>query len=226
MRIEQVMRPPRGADRIPMFDRGNRRTGEFAFLRRFMPLLLLTVGGIANPAARAGMSYAIVDYPTITSPYTVSGTITTNGATGTQLPTSDITGWDITVRKGTSLIFELTTSNSINLPSTFDATTTALSVGTAEGEGVDFVNIQTGNNVAWATPPNTTQQVEYVAHQGVLPHQTTLFSGFLPSFQSPVATASAVPEPSTTVLTGIGAGTVIACVLVRKRREQRRQAAA
>ena len=62
--------------------------------------------------AKGGLTYDIVDYPSISTPYTVSGTITTNGDTGTLLPSSDIVSWDITIFRGASIIASITTVNS------------------------------------------------------------------------------------------------------------------
>jgi hypothetical protein len=53
-----------------------------------------------------------VDYPTLQNGYTVSGSITTNGSTGTKLPVSDITTYQLTVSHDGLTVFTLNTSNS------------------------------------------------------------------------------------------------------------------
>jgi hypothetical protein len=98
-------------------------------------LLLAGIALIATEGIAASITYSIVPYPTITNPYTVTGTITTNGATGTNLPGADITSWDITITSPTTSI-TMTPTNSINNPpNLFDATTTELSHHRLEAGG-------------------------------------------------------------------------------------------
>ena len=113
MRTGHVIHPTFGSARAFKCDPGTRRIGAFPKFRRIILPILLFVCGIANPAARADLIYTINAYPDVTSPYTVSGTITTNGATGTSLPGSDIIAWDITISQASSTIVEITPTNSV-----------------------------------------------------------------------------------------------------------------
>jgi hypothetical protein len=157
----------------------------------------------------------MVAYPSITTPYTVSGTITTNGDIGTALPASDITAWDIIVSQGTTTIFMMTGTNS-QVGGAFDADTQSITVN--PNAELSFIN--------------STDFIQWFGHPPGPPFYAAEISGSelweatLPAVDSPVATASTVPEPSSAVLAGICAGLVIACGLVRKRCEHRRQAVA
>jgi hypothetical protein len=182
-----------------------------------IPLLILAGMTLTPTEVGAGsITYNVVDYPTLQNGYTVSGTITTNGATGAALPGTDITAWDITITMGSTTIFTLTPSNSINFTSTFDATTTAITAATlsdrilfAQTAGVPFIQYE-----------NAEATIEYLAETL---GQTLWINFTLPS-ASPVA---AVPEPSSAVLASIGAiVAVLAYGWSRHRRVQRRQAAA
>jgi hypothetical protein len=185
---------------------------------RRMPALTILAWLALGVAAKGDVIYNIVDYSNITSPYTVSGTITTNGATGVGLPATDITAWDITVSSGSSTIFEFTPSTS-QVFAKFEATLQSITVGTFP-EDVDFRSNDDVFFMQWEHAFGADQSNFSGTQNGV-----SLWFGVLPTADSPVATASAVPEPSSALIAGIGAGVVIACGLVRKRREQRRPAA-
>jgi hypothetical protein len=174
------------------------------------------------PEATAGsITYNIVAYPTITSPYSVSGTITTNGATGTALDGTDITGWDITVTQGTTPIFELTPTNSDNITSIFDATATTITVPTTSGQSIQFAttDIPSSQDINWLRNDDNT--ITYLGTDvSILPFGQSIWNGLLPTNQSPVATATAIPEPSTGVLVGIGAVHALPYVQHRKRQSR------
>ena len=187
---------------------------------RRMPALTILACLALGVAAKGDIIYNIVDYSNITSPYTVSGTITTNGATGASLPATDITAWDITVSSGSGTIFEFTPSTSLVFAS-FEATLQSITVGTFP-EGVDFRSNNSVFFMQWEHDFGADS-----SNFSLTQNAASLWAGDLPTADSPVATASAaVPEPSSAFIAGIGAGVVIACGLVRKRREQRRPAAA
>jgi hypothetical protein len=165
----------------------------------------------------AQVIYSIVPYPSITNPYTVSGTITTNGEIGSELPVSDITSWDITITNGTTLIATFTPS--IPLSGTvFDASSTAITLPIFD----DVIIFTTGlNNLQWT---NIGTAVNYEDIEMPLSlNPTNLWQSNLPSTTSPIATA--VPEPTSAVLASIGAVVaVLAYGWSRHRRAQRRQA--
>jgi hypothetical protein len=157
-----------------------------------------------------------VNFPTLPNGYTVSGTITTNGATGTQLPTTDITSWDITIYHGGFPGLTFNPSSTIIPDSTFDATNTTITLSSPPS----FITMTTGspqfNFISWAH--NTTSINFQAGHM-----ELTIFNTDLPS-TTPIAT---VPEPSSAVLASIGA--VVAFLAYgwsHHRRAQRRQAAA
>jgi hypothetical protein len=172
--------------------------------------------------AKGDITYNIVDYASISTPFTVSGTITTNGAIGTTLPASDIVSWNITITQGSNTILSLTTADSI-VTGPYDASTeqiTVASFNTIPSLSDELVfSTPNGSGINWSAHDPST--MEYLA----VSFPFLLFDGFQ-ALSNPVATSSAVPEPSTRVLAGCGIGGVIAYVLVRKRRERRREAVA
>jgi hypothetical protein len=130
MRPEQSTLDPSRSPREPSRHRVRRPSGASFARRTLVPLLLLSGGVIATSVAHAGsVTYNVVTYPTDQNGYTVSGTIQTNGDTGTALPGSDITSWDITIRSGATTILEVTPSNTSNGTVTFDATPTEITIG-------------------------------------------------------------------------------------------------
>jgi hypothetical protein len=185
--------------------------------RRMVALTALTwlvLGG----GAKGDLTYNVVDYTTITAPYTVSGTITTNGDLGAGLPTSDIIEWDITVTNGSTVLFDLTQNNSAVTLAPFNATETEINIDFSNSAII--LRDNTGDEILWGEGGSASS-----IYRGET-HTSTLWLGSLPSAGSPVATISTVPEPASLVLAGIGIGGVSVSVLVRKRRQQRRQAAA
>jgi hypothetical protein len=163
--------------------------------------------------------YTVVNYPSEQNGYTISGTLTTNGSTGTDLPDSDIIKWDITIH-GVTPPIELTESNSNITPFTFNATTSTITVGSG---AIAIIGTTEDGQITWAGPSTIDASGSYSAAQG----NTVLWgaSGF--GANQAVATVSSVPEPSSAVLASIGA--VVAFLALgwcRHRREQRRQAAA
>jgi len=68
---------------------------------RSLVILLLTLTALAfRPAevAAGSITYNVVNYPDLQNGNTVTGTITTDGATGSNLPGTDITLWNITIQ--------------------------------------------------------------------------------------------------------------------------------
>jgi hypothetical protein len=180
-----------------------------------IPLLILA-GMALTPTevSAASITYNIVNYPTLQNGFTVSGTITTNGATGTLLPARDITSWDITISGITGITF--TPEDSVNFSSSFDATPTTLDVATLSDK-ISFQSLS-GAGISWDHA--ALQSVNYQAQLQL----AVLWSANLPSTDSPIAT---VPEPSSAVLASIGAvAAFLAYGWSRHRRAQRRQAAA
>jgi hypothetical protein len=176
-------------------------------------LTWLALGG----GAKGDLIYNIVAYPSITHGDTVTGTITTNETTGTNIPVQAITAWNITVAIGAVPLFTLTPTNSFIPGGSFNATTQAITIpvtGVPTG-GIAFVSNGLNADISWHTfgPTDVLYEAHYLGGQ--------LWLQTLPTPNSPVATATAVPEPSAAVLALIGAGTVIACGLVRKRRGSR-----
>lgn len=100
-------------------------------LMRRIGLALVALGLVAGAAerARAGsITYHIIDYPSLQNGYTLSGTITTDGAIGT-LARSDITAWSYTATNGTDTYSATYTDASAGLAvQNLTATTTSLSL--------------------------------------------------------------------------------------------------
>src|SRR5262249_54250211 len=105
-----------------------------------IPLLILA-GMVMTPTdvVAGSITYNVVNYPTLQDGFTVSGTITTNGAIGTLLSGTDITSWDITIAKGDMLVEKFDPSDSSNTSTNFDATPYAITVSTTP-DNVGFID--------------------------------------------------------------------------------------
>jgi hypothetical protein len=185
-------------------------------------LLFAALGFVAtvglNSARGGSIIYNVVNYPALQNGYTVSGTITTNGATGTQLPSTDITSWNITITNGTNSA-AITSSNTTNFGQSFDATPVVISVASLH-DAISFQTTTTPTNtLIWANLNTGAGEYSSEINSNIA---WLLVGPFEPS--NPVA--QTVPEPSSAVLALIGAGTVVACGLVRQCRAKRRQTAA
>jgi PEP-CTERM motif len=194
--------------------------GAIPSLRLFIPLLLLTWGAIAPTVAADSITYQIVE--TMGSgggTSSVSGTITTNGDTGTNLPTSDIISWDITVTFnvisenvyfGTFYTIFTPANSSVTpvdgVPNGFNATDQAITLSTGygfyiamppPGPGIGPLSVEWGSG--WVVAPHLSwEAIATVANGG---SHVTL--GYYPQTDLPIAVS--VPEPSTATLAGLGA---------------------
>ncbi len=168
--------------------------------------------------AAGSITYFVLNYPSVQNGYTVTGTITTNGTTGTFLPGSDITSWDITIEKAGVTVVSLTPADSYALYSYFDATASSITVATVP-DVLFFQETAQITGIAWANIADT------IGYAGTTPTQQ-LWSTTLSPATLPIAIAG-VPEPSSAVLALTGA---VAAILTfgrsRQRGEQRRHAAA
>jgi hypothetical protein len=183
-----------------------------------LPLLILAgISLIPTEVGAGSITYNVMNYPTIQDGYTVSGTITTNATTGTSLPGTDISSFDITITMGSTTVAEFTPANSPLALGTFDATPTTLSVGT----NPDNLVFESHTAIfGWLNLSNISTL--YTASLQTFPI-TTLWAGNLPSIDSPIATTATVPEPPSAVLASIGAVVVfLAYGWSRHRRVQHR----
>jgi hypothetical protein len=202
-------------DRSPG-DRSTRRSLRCGGLRSavFTAISMLILAGftLAPREVYADITYTIDNYPALQGGYTVSGTITTNGTTGPFIRPGGgvVKSWDIAITEGPTTIFDFTHSNSSFAGSTFDATLTSLSIAAG-----DTIYLRSSNpslyDIQWLNlAPSEVYQAD--TPQGIL------WSSIDWNPESPVATASAVPEPSSAILAAIGAVSGIAYGWVRKRR--------
>jgi hypothetical protein len=204
----------------PRPDRSTRHSPRCGGLRSavFTVISMLILAGftLAPREVYADITYTIDNYSSLQGGYTVSGTITTNGTIGPAIRPGGgvVKSWDIAITEGTTTIFTFTHSNSSFAGSTFDATLTNLSIAAG-----DTIYLRSSNpslyDIQWLNlAPSEVYQAD--TPQGILWTSTEW------NPESPVATASAVPEPSSAILAAIGAVSGIAYGWVRKRREHRR----
>jgi hypothetical protein len=227
-----VMRPnapttPYPANGSPTPRSGHRRSVATAAVRVLAPLLLLTGAFLATRTAKAGnITYNLASYPADQKGFTLTGSITTDGTIGT-LSGTDILSWSVTIDSTT-----FTSSN-------------PLSQIFVQGS-----NLQATANLLIFDPTHTVPRAEFalrVSDNTAIQwaSQTTVFGHFessnylgfvngsidwdIPNPKmggtNPWVIGTAVPEPSAALLAGLGAVSLVACALVRKRREQRRAAA-
>ncbi len=194
-------------------------------------LLTLTIIALAPRGVKAGHIYSIENYPAVQNGITVSGTITTDGSTGIETNTSFITSFDVTLSSPGSAPFVLQPSDSVLLlDGSLEVTPSSITLGPA----LSILDILTsgGNNPGAGLVYSTSF---YSAPEGVIGLLTGLtggpggsISGGTAWDSSPVTTiataTSAVPEPSSLMLSGVGVVCGLACVLVRKRKAGRRRA--
>ncbi len=182
-------------------------------------LILAAISLIPTEVGADSITYNVVNYPALQNGFTVSGTITTNGATGTDLPTNDITSWDITITQASTTILTFNPSNSTTfLNDTFNATTTELNV--ASGGSIEFETPSPLTEIAWSGTTTNTRYESYDVNYAENDVYLWNAANYDPASQ-PVASTT-VPEPSSAVLAVIGAVSVVACGLVRRRRAQPR----
>jgi hypothetical protein len=182
-----------------------------------IPLLILAATSLTpREVGAASITYDVVNFPDLQNGYTVTGTITTNGATGT-IPPSDITSWDITITQGNNTIEEFTTTNT-TAAGFFFATPTSIAIPFDFG-GMVFQNANETNRIGWLN------DVHSLSSYSATVNSTVLWASLREDSIGVIATA--VPEPSSAVLASIGAVAVFfAYGWSRHRRAQRRQAAA
>jgi hypothetical protein len=186
-----------------------------------LPLLILVaISLIPTEVGAESITYFMENYPAIQNGYTVTGTITTDGTTGTFLPATDITDWHITIQLGTATVETFDPTDSYVIPrGRFDATPIAMSVSVNNRLDIssDPEFVERLPYMAWLDT-----NLGYLIYQANIPNNLLWF-GDLPT-GSPIAT---VPEPSSAVLASIVAvAAFLAYGWSRHRRAQRRQAAA
>jgi len=203
---------------------GHRPSGA-GFARGIVVTLVLLSGAAPAPRAAGGnITYLLKNYPGDQNGNTISGSITTDGVIGT-LTASDIKSWSIKIDSTT---FSSSDPDAHTTVALLEATPTTLTLPQQTPTScipevillIAKPHSQPPQMAEWNQVTNTPLYSGVSA--GALDWNT-----FQPSIggTGPWLIAS-VPEPTAAVLMGIGLGSVIACVLVRKRRAQRRQGAA
>jgi hypothetical protein len=179
----------------------------------------LILAGMALPPTEVGAAsviYFVVNYPALQNGYTVTGSITTNGATGTALGPADIKSWDITISKPGVTPVTLKPTNSNDITSIFAATTQSITVpGIADTFG--FSQPSSSSNIVWtfSTPSS-------MIYKSNINGAEAWSSSSLP----PTAPIATVPEPSSAVLASTGAVAAFLAYGWSRHRRARRQAAA
>ena len=181
---------------------------------------LVLAFGIFSEASAGSITYNIVDMPADQNGFTVSGTITTDGVIG-NLANSDITSWSVTISQGGT--FETFISSNggaiVNILNNLVATASEIYVPPAANFAVanDFQLL----SVPSIPNPISIDQIRWVnSPQPIYMAQVNFSSPPAWNTSPPVVDtnwviATAVPEPSTLTMLGIGA-TCLAGVLGRR----------
>jgi hypothetical protein len=126
----------------------------------------------------------------------VSGTITTDGATGTDLSSSDIVSYDITVSQGSTVLATLTYDTDVYNDFYFSATDQDITLNVGDDNNSQYIGIGTSSPL---------QYLDFAAGgYWYFESDSAYVYGDYPAEGSPIATAS-VPEPSTATLALFGA---------------------
>jgi PEP-CTERM motif len=185
--------------------------------------------------ARGGTTYNIANYPADQNGNTVSGSITTDGVIGTLAP-SDILSWTVTINSTTFTSGDSGADMALS-PTDLNATSTAITLASPLGLQSSFLAlaaIPTGggrtDEIAWTRGfdffgEDLTKYVGRLNGRARWATPDPAMGGTDPWVIAAIS-PSAVPEPTSLLLAAFGIGGVIACVLVRERREQRREALA
>ena len=188
-----------------------------------LSIFLLAGFALAAPEANAGITYSIIDH--ITTPGgSITGTITTDGQTGL-INSTDITNWDITVTAPT-FSFELSPSNSTAITNTDGLTATnaslSLSPTSLTEPPVTFIISEPGSAapfVRWTATFNAggSPTAGLVAGPDAATGTPFILGPINPA-TAPIATFTAVPEPSTLILAAPVAACALAYLFVRRYR--------
>jgi hypothetical protein len=190
------------------------------------PLLILAGMVLLQQEARATTTYAIIDYPAFQNGFTIEGSITTDGTLGTLTNTDFIQSWNITILKND--VVQETYGGGAG--ATGGASLGGDLLVTSKSISLDFTN---GTNFTLKSPINIseTEWQAITVTPPASPFAVYSSSGTSQLFWAGdvgsgiVQIATVVPEPTSALLAGIGVGSVMTYVLVRKRRVRQRQTA-
>jgi hypothetical protein len=188
-------------------------------MRRYVTALaILTLVTMNGAATRADLTYNIVNHVADQNGYSLTGTITTNGATGA-LTAANFVSWQFTI---TGTLGSFSTSGTVPLLD-IGVTATLSTLSTSSQFALDGFNGPPAIN----TPSLEVQwRADLPIYQGAENVQGDTFwvtsgTGFGTSGAWTVATVAAVPEPSTFTVAALAGVCGIACGLARKRWAQR-----
>jgi hypothetical protein len=185
-------------------------------------LALVALIGLGATSKANSITYDFVNYGSLQNGYSLSGTITTNGTIG-ELDSSEISSWTFTLTKGSTTITKSSTDPEayVVIVGDVEASSTAITMAIPEG----YTQLEFTSDYLLYDRFNVPEIESYDTYEssGQFTNDTNDGNTLTLGENNPwtIATATAVPEPSSIVTAGIA---VASGMVVAVRRRSKRAA--